>query len=155
MLNPVVKKFFDFAPTPQLDNLNLRVDVGIVKPEKNFTIISRGIWFVEWANANILNSQFGGDTALTIGIQIVYNNKPLLPVTIKHNHDFSRYAYDTRVDSDDTAPQINSLVSRFSFFKFVKGGLKMGGKNNFEVLVQDDLSSSDNSEICLMLEGEQ
>lgn len=151
--------FFDKArdrfPFPVVDELDLKVIAKDVPLKKSFDFISRIIWFVQFPTATILFTEFGVDAALTNGIQIKYLNQLILPHGIRNNAEFSKYSYDTRIDSDATAPKINYLSSRFSFTRFTRNmlGIKVDSRRQFFISVQDDLSGSSNTTISAMIEG--
>lgn len=140
---------------PVIESLDLKVTAQDVQITLPFRWITRIIFSIHWAAATLLFSTFGVDAALTIGLQILYDEQPLLPSPIKTNNGFSDYSYDTRIDSDATAVKLRHLVSRLSFFKFTKGvkGLFIDSEKRFSIKVQDDLSGSSNSVIKCMVEG--
>ena len=142
-------------PVPVMEEVNLKVIVSEIKLKKRFDFITRIIWFVQWPSATVLFSTFGVDAALTNGIQVKYLDQLILPHGIKTNAEFSETSYDVRIDSDATAPKINNLTARMSFFKFTRKaeGIKIDAWRNLSFLVQDNLSGSSNTHIIATVQG--
>lgn len=151
------RKIVRNADKPQFisDILDLKVDVSRVKPTESFRYITRAIFFINWAAAQTVFTQFGVDAALTKGLQIRYGDKDILATGLKSINDFSALSYDTRVDADGSGTPNRHMVTRLSFFKVTRNqlGLFVGKDRDFAINVQDDLSSSSNSAISVMLQG--
>jgi hypothetical protein len=144
--------------TPQIEVLDLHVTARDIPLTKNFTGISRTIWQLTFAGATVDFQKFGQDAALANGIQITYNDRPLLPEAIKANADFGKYCFDTRTDPiGASAASVNRILSsRFSFWKFMPRellGLSMDRNDTFEVNIQDDMSVLGTDPITLTIEG--
>lgn len=140
---------------PVLDVLDLKVAAQTIKPEQTFTFLSRCIFQISWAAATKVFTQFGADAALTNGINLTYIKHEILPDTLKDMNSFSLYAYDTRVDTDTGAAPSHIMSSRFSFWKFTHDsrGLRLSPYREFGIVLKDDLSSSNNAIIKVVLEG--
>lgn len=147
-------------PFPVIETLDLRVTAQEIETTKYFTYLSRIIFIIEWASNSTFFSQFGGDAALTNGLQLSYRDRLLLDPThtLKSINEFSHYMYDVRVDVDDTAvTKLRHMTGRLSFFKFTYDdlGLFISPDHKFRIIVQDDLSGSANTEILAILQGWQ
>lgn len=142
---------------PIFEVLDLRVTAQTLSPTKPFQLISRLIWYIRFPLNNVLFSNFGADGALTNGIQLKYNEIELLDEPIQDLSDLPHYAYDFDLIQDATAvTKLNMAFSRWSFVKLGGNefnGLVVGRDKKFEVIVNDDLSGSANTEIHCVVEG--
>ena len=140
---------------PVIEGIDLKVNISEIEVSKHFDFITRVIWHVQWQNPNPTWILFGGDAALTNGIQIKYIDDFVLDHGIIDNAHFGAVAYDTRLDQDLGGTKTNVLQSRLSFFRFTKDnrGLHLTNDKRFAIVVQDDLSSSGNDVIEVHVEG--
>ena len=140
---------------PVMEELNLMVTPKNVPLTKDFLYVKRIIFNIEWPSATVLFSTFGVDAALTNGLQVKYANHLILPHGITKNSEFSEFSYDVRIDTDATAPKINTLTARLSLWKFTKNGegLRIDPDRELFVVVQDDLSGSSNTHIAANVQG--
>jgi hypothetical protein len=140
---------------PVMEELNLKVSEQDVPLTQDFLFVKRIVFNIQWPAATVLFSTFGVDAALTNGIQLKYANRLILPHGIKFNSEFGEFCYDTRIDTDATAPKINTLTARLSIWKFTKNGegLRLDPDRKFFIVVQDDLSSSANTHITANVQG--
>lgn len=130
---------------PVIEELNLTVDGSInpvlVNITKEFDYIMRIIWYLHWEENAIDYGEFGTGSALENGSCICYDGSSLNGY-VKNIHDFSHWAYDLRIDSDDRVPKSNHLVSRLSFFKMSPPyGLKIKDGHTFSVVINDNIPS--------------
>ncbi len=140
---------------PVMEEVNLMVTTQEILVSYDFLFVKRIIFNIQWPAATVLFSTFGVDAALTNGIQIKYADKLILPHGIRSNAEFGEFSYDVRIDTDATAPKINTLTSRLSIWKFTKNGegLRIDPDRPLFVVVQDDLSGSSNTHIAANIQG--
>lgn len=136
-----------FVKMPVIEHLSLDVDgsAGAIEvvPQKNYKRISRIIFHLEWLAAQIIFTNFMAGSALTNGLNLLYEGRELLNVPIKTITGFSEYAYDTRVTQDGSGTKVNQLVSRLSFTKFTNDqGLVIDSRRTFKFTVSDNLSGT-------------
>ena len=123
-----------------------------------FHIVNRVIWNLRWvdnADQFFVAEFMDAGAALTNGIGIRYNDIDMLsPTLLISNGSFGKFAYDTNLLLDDKAAPLTNYVlqSRFSFNKFIDGGINVSGKNTLYFYSDDDLSSIGIS-IGVTLEG--
>lgn len=139
----------------QWEVLDLRVIAKTVEPLKIFECIRVGIMHITFPINNVLFSNFGADPPLTKGIQFVYDKIPILDEPLINLFSLGHYDLPLQHLQDATATtKLNMVTTKFKFFEDMPDGLYMGDSSRrFEVLVQDDLSSSANTEIHLILKG--
>lgn len=134
---------------PVIEHIDLTVDgsstVLEFSPKKDFKVIARMLWHLEYATATVVYTNFGAVAGgLTNGIQIKYAEEELLDAPIKQHQGFFEYAYDAQIVSDGSGTPNNVLTSRFSFFKFNRpmGGLFIDAKRTFKIQVRDDIDTT-------------
>jgi hypothetical protein len=126
---------------PVWEEFDLAVTAQTLTNHKTFERATRIIFHMDFVAANLLFSVFAGEAAaLTNGIMFRYNDRNILTTPIRKNNDLYHISYDVDIASDATAPKINTIVSRLSFFKFMPNGLELKSEDNFEIVIQDDLS---------------
>jgi len=76
----------------------------------------------------------------------------IIPYNIVSNLQFSQFAYDTRVDSDDRNPKDNILTSRLTFTKFCPDGIVVSTDRPLDIHIYEDLSGLA-STVKITLEG--
>ena len=143
-------------PTPVIDVLDLRVNIGEVRPNKTFRYLRRMMFSIIFPANSVLFSKFGADAALTNGIKMIYKGEAVAPIGLKDMFSFSRLAYDMRIDTDETAvTKLNMMTARFSMWKVTRDemGFYMGAGTDFHFKVQDNLSGSANTSIVVILQG--
>jgi len=131
---------------PVWENLDLIVDgsevATTVYTQKSYTYIERIIWLLYFESSTVDWELFGGDTALTSGINIVYNGSILtLDHAIKSNEDFHVWGFDVTIQSDDKTPKGNVVSSRWTFSKSVPNGLSMWDGETFGFLISEDITA--------------
>jgi len=114
----------------------------IVNLTEDFLLVQRIIWHLHFATNTIDFDKFGDDTALTNGINLLYNGISLLNnVNITSNSHFAHESFDIQILSDDKNPKNNMLSSRLTFTKFVTDGLYINNKRSLQFYIQDDMTS--------------
>lgn len=98
-------------------------------------------------NASMTNTTFGAVATLStgVGLEIVDSSDAtmidLTPIKIKQNGDWGRYAYDVEVHEWGATPTNRYLGARWTFSKFVDGGIVLNNGEKIECNVDDDLSA--------------
>jgi len=98
-------------------------------------------------NAAMTNTTFGAVATLTngVGLEIVDSSDAtmtdLTPITIKQNSDWGRYAYDVVVNEWGATPTNRYLGARWTFSKFVDGGVVLNDGEKLQCTVSDNLST--------------
>jgi len=153
------------SSVPIVEVLDLKIDGSasggvFVNTTKEFLVISRVIWNLEFKDQSVDFTGFGSGNALTNGINVYYNDVSLLDnANISKNDDFGHGSYDISIHSDDQgANKDNILLSRWSFSKFVESstiaGLIRTSEKRLAFHIQDDLlSSSAFIELTVTIEG--
>lgn len=114
----------------------------IVNLTEDFLIVQRLIWHLHFTTNTIDFDNFGDDTPLTNGINVLYNGISLLGnVNITANSHFAHDSYDLTILSDDKNPKDNMLISRLSFSKFTDEGLYINNARQLQFYIQDDMTS--------------
>lgn len=114
----------------------------IVNLTKDFLLIQRIIWHLHFSTNTIDFDKFGDETALTNGVNLIYNEISLLDnVNLTANSDFAHESYDLTIFSDGKNPKGNMLTSRLTFTKFTTNGLYINNERALQFYIQDDLSS--------------
>ena len=146
------------APEPKLrrrpdkKEINCRVTAQTFEIRAPFHYVDRVVIHLEFATNAIEVLKFGVDAALTNGISLRYNGQEIM--NVKSSSDLMHYSYDWRVHTDDRNPKVRSLVSRYSFDKFTDDqSLRVRDFEKLELVIQDDLSASLNTEIFFTFEG--
>lgn len=139
---------------PVFECVDVRVVAQDIQLKEPFVKIGRLIVTYEWDATTVDFAEFAGDTALTLGIQLIQNKRQLLCHPIKSLFSHSLLAYDSRIEPDTkgVVKQVH-FTSRLSFHKF------MGNEEGIDVTefplivrVEDNLSARGNS-LDWMFEG--
>ena len=116
-----------------------------------FWYIERAIIDFRFATNSISFIKFGNDAALTNGILIKFNRKELFHMT--STACLGEFAYDVDILKDDAATKVHTLHSRYTFTKFSEGLDVRYSEGLLELIIQDDLSASDNLSLTFTFEG--
>lgn len=145
----------DIYPFPVIEEIEFDVAAQEIEITKDFRYISRLIFKLRWASTAPNWALFGGDAALTNGLQIRYRGELILPHGIKNNTDFAGLSYDTQLEIDNAATKNCILYSRLSFTRFTnrRRGLRVDNNKRFAIVVQDDLSGTGNDVSEVYIEG--
>jgi hypothetical protein len=120
----------DGDPTPVLVNFNA-----------TFNTVERLIFSLRFTAATPAWLQFGGDTALTNGFDLLYNGVVLNPSRIQSNDDFSKYGYDADLRTDESGSNNHVIAVRWSFFKYMPNGLPMWHGESLGIRLYDDMTA--------------
>lgn len=128
---------------PVFEQFNLRIDgdpAVKLTAEKKYTYATILIFGLHWAAATTSLALLADDTALTNGIQVFYNDKALLPETIKKNSDFGDITRHWRIDSDTKGAPAHHLTAAINFFEIMPNGLRLDSPSDkFQIEVADDI----------------
>lgn len=139
---------------PIFECLNIRVTAQDFRLNQPFVKVGRMIAFFEWAAITVDYHQFAGSAALTNGIQITVDDRPLFSDTFKALRDFMRYSYDTDFKIDSAGVTKHAyFASRLSFHKFM-GNEEGVDLRDYDMVVniQDDLLAI-GTDLALTFEG--
>ena len=128
--------------TPIVETLDLKVDGSstvFVNISYAFSYVARIIWQFEFFDLLINWEGFDSGSALSNGINVFYNDISVIGQVIKTNAGFSRSSYDVSLQRDDRNPNANILSSRYSFDKFIPGGLQITDTKTLSFQIMDDL----------------
>ncbi len=123
---------------------------------KDFDIVMRIIWHIDFAASFIDFGNFADDTALTNGLLVFYNDVSVLNGggAIKRNDDLAHLGYDINILEDGRSPKDFTILGRLSFFKINVDGLKIEPGKSLAFLVQDDMTAlSSLVELEIFVEG--
>lgn len=131
---------------PVVEELDLLVDGSITPqhftPNESVTMWMRGVWVVEFIDNALNFSGWGAGNSLTNGTAMRYDTTNLIIENITHLHQLGHESYDFSIISDDKNPKGNHITSRYSFFRFVPGGLFMNG-HTLTLIVSDNQTAAE------------
>ncbi len=130
---------------PIIELVDLRVTAQTIKLIQPFTRVERIIVLHNFDGDTVDYDEFANDTILTNGIQLLVDNRPLLPEPIKAMRDYMRYAFDTDFASDTKGvAKESNFTARFTFRRFIWPEGINAVERDIEVVIQDDLSARGN-----------
>lgn len=130
---------------PIIELVDLRVTAQTIRLKQPFARIERMIVLHNFDGDTVDYDEFANDTILTNGLQLLVDNRILLPEPIKAMRDYMRYAFDTDVSSDTKGvAKESNFTARFTFRRFMWPDGINAVERNIEVVIQDDLSARGN-----------
>lgn len=132
--------------TPVSESLNLKLDGSITPVTINLTETFHYVTYImlhmEYDDPNFIGGEFGEGTALINGTRVLYKGNSLVNGNLKDNDDFYDYFADVNRFTDDKDPKSTHIHAHLDFTGTFQHNLRIHSFTDFQIVIQDDLTSA-------------